>query len=161
MFKSVLDAARRRSGGAFPDAGQDADTRFQVAAGNVFDQFVTQLLRCLKDALQHARSPLLQMHGLATPVRGGALALDPSVLLEPIENAGKRRSFYADAIRDLTLRQLIAAASEMRQRGPLAHTQTERAQALVQLRPPGAGGFVEKETKSFDFGRSRQESLAC
>lgn len=121
MFNPLLDAAKRGRGGAFPNAGQNAHTRFQIAARNILEQFVAKLLRCLKDAVEHASRALLQMDGLAAPIRGRALSLHPSVLLEAIEDTRERRPFHTHTICDLALRELVAAPRQMRQRGPFAH----------------------------------------
>jgi hypothetical protein len=101
------------------------------------------------------------MHGLASPVLPGWLALHPPVLLEPIENTGERWLLDADARCDFRLRELVTAAREMRERSPLAHAQTERLEALVELRAPNASRLVDEEAELLDVGVRHWRSLAC
>ncbi len=110
-----------------------------------------KLLRGAENAIKHDRGTPLKVDGLATAIFRVALAFDPTILLQSVEDSGQRRFFDPDTGRDLTLGQLVATARKMGQRPPLAHAQAKGLQTLVKLRPPDARGLVQEEAQLLDI----------
>jgi hypothetical protein len=99
----------------------------------------------------------------ATAVAAPVLApFDPTVILQPIEQAGERRFFDAHPLRDFLLGKFVSALRKVDQRPPFALAQAERAQALIKLRAPGARRAEEQKTELVDVGRRHLANwLAC
>jgi hypothetical protein len=142
--------------------GEDPDASLEVVRRNIFNQFVAQPLRGIENFVEDSFRATLELDDFAPPVVGRFSPLDPTVLLEPVEQTGQRWLFDAHALSDFLLREFVPTLGKVNQRAPLALAQAERAETLIESRAPGTGGAEEQETEL--IGASRWHAgnwLAC
>ena len=99
------------------------------------------------------------MNGFATAITGGFATLDPAIVLQPVEQARQGRLFDPHSFGDFFLGKFVSALGKMDERPPFPLAQPEGAQALVQLRAPGARGPEEKKAEFIDIRRSHAGEL--
>jgi hypothetical protein len=148
---TIARAVRRRLLGLLPDPREDSNASLKVTLRNILDQFGTQVVGGIENLIEHGLGTALEMDGLATPVGGGTAALDPTVILETIEQAGKGWTLDTHALGDFFLGKVVSTLGKVNERAPLALAQPKRPQALVELRPPGACSAEEYESELVDI----------
>jgi hypothetical protein len=87
------------------------------------------------------------MDRFATAICRGTAPLAPAVILEAIEQARQGGALDAHALGNFFLGALVPTLRKVNERAPFALAQTERAQPLVELRPPGAGRAEKHKAK--------------
>jgi hypothetical protein len=92
------------------------------------------------------------MNRFATAIIWRFASLDPSVVLQAVEQTGQRRFFDPHPLRNLFLGKIISALGKMDERAPLPLAQAKGTQTLVKLRPPGARGAEEHESELVNVG---------
>ena len=142
--------AIRRPFRLFPDFSQHFNADFEVSLRNIFDQFPAQIVGRVKNLLEDRLRAALKMDGLAAAILRGIPSPDPAVVFEAIEQAGEGRAFDSHPLRDFFLGEFISALRKMHERPPFSLAQSERAQTLVELRPPGARGAEENQAEFVD-----------
>lgn len=96
------------------------------------------------------------MHNLATPVARGTAALDPSVILQTIEQAGQRRSLDSHSLGDFLLGEFVSAERKMNQGAPFALAQPQGSKTLIESCPPRSGGAEKHESQFIDVWRRHE-----
>ncbi|MDQ3119498.1 MAG: hypothetical protein M3Q89_08045 [Verrucomicrobiota bacterium] len=135
--------------GTVTDIFEHAHASLEILLRDLGQQLLPKRPSSVEDVLEHRGSARLEMHGFAPAIFLRALPRDPAILLQTVQDTNQGRLFNADARGDFVLGQLVAAPSEMGERGPFPHAQAERLKALIELCPPGPSRLVEKETKFF------------
>src|ERR1700709_722151 len=101
------------------------------------------------------------MDNLAAPIVRRFSPFDPAVGLQTVEQTDQRGLFDPHPFGDFLLRELISAAGNIHQGGPMPLAQPERPEALIEPRPPGTRRAEEDDAEFIDGRRWHQESLAC
>jgi hypothetical protein len=97
------------------------------------------------------------MDDFAPPVVGRFSPLNPTVILEPVEQTSERGFFDAHPLSDFLLREFVPALRNVDERAPLALAQAERAETLIEFGAPGTGGAEEQETELASVSRWHAE----
>jgi hypothetical protein len=146
----------------FPDLRQHPDAGVEVVRRNIFYEFVAQHMRGVENFLEDSFRATLEMDDFAPSVVGRRSPLDPTPLLEPVEQTGKGWLFNSHALGDFFLGEFVSTLGKVDERPPLALTQAEWTQALVKFGAPGTGGPEEQETELISVGRWHARNwLAC
>jgi hypothetical protein len=145
-----------------PDLREHADTRFKIVRRNIFYEFVAQSVRGVKNFFEDRFRATLEMDDFAPPVVGRFSPLNPTVLLEPVEQTSERGFFNAHPISDFLLREFVPTLRNVNERAPLTLAQAERAQTLIELGAPGTSGAEEQKTELISVSRGHAGNwLAC
>jgi hypothetical protein len=148
---AVRGAAVFRGGRGFfrflPDLREDADARFKIIRRNILYEFVAQPVRGVENFVEDSFRATLEMDDFAPPVVGRFSPLNPTVLLEPVEQTGEGWLFNAHALSDFLLREFVPTLGNVDERAPLALAQAERAQTLIEFSAPGTSGAEEQKTE--------------
>jgi hypothetical protein len=146
----------------FPDLREDANASLKVVRRNILYELVTQPVGGVEYFFEDSFRATLEVNDFAPPVVGRFLPLDPTVLLEPVEQTGERWLFNAHALSDFFLGELVPALGNVNERAPLALAQAERAQTLIEFRAPGTSGAEEQKTELIRISLAHAENwLAC
>ena len=129
-----------------PDLRENTDAGLEITLRNILDQLMAQVVGGIENFIQDRFRTALKMHDLAAAIFRGAAALDPAVILQTVEQSRQGWSLDSHSLGDFFLGELISALGKMNERSPFALAQTERAQALIELRAPGARGAEKHQT---------------
>jgi hypothetical protein len=145
-----------------PDLPEDANAGLEVVRRDIFYEFVAEPVRGVENFFEDCFRAALEMDDLAPPVVGRFSPFDPTVLLEPIKQAGERWLFNAHALGDFLLREFVPTLRNVNERPPLALAQAERPETLIEFGAPGTRGAEEQETELIRVsGRHAGNWLAC
>jgi hypothetical protein len=163
---AVRGAAVFRGGRGFfrflPNLREDANAGLEIVRRDILYEFVAQPVRGVENFLQDSLRATLEMDDFAPPVAGRCSPLNPTVLLEPVEQTGEGWLFNAHALSDFLLREFIPALRNVDERAPLALAQAERAQTLIEFSAPGTSGAEEQKTELIRVSRRHAGNwLAC
>jgi len=151
VSRCYVSAAVFRGGRGFfrflPDLREDADARFKIIRRNILYEFVAQPVRGVENFVEDSVRATLEMDDFAPPVVGRFSPLNPTVLLEPVEQTGEGWLFNAHALSDFLLREFVPTLGNVDERAPLALAQAERAQTLIEFGAPGTSGAEEQKTE--------------
>jgi hypothetical protein len=157
----------RGSGGCgffrfFPDLREDANASLKVVRWNILYELATQPVGSIEYFFEDSFRATLEVDDLAPPVVGRFSPLDPTILLEPVEQTGESWLFNAHPLSNFLLGELVPALGKVDERAPLALAQTERAQTLIKFRAPGTSGAEEQKTELIGISRGHAGNwLAC
>jgi hypothetical protein len=147
---------------SLPDLGENANASLEVVWRDILYEFVAQDVGGVENLFEDSFRATLEVDDLAPPVVGRLSPLDPTVLLQAIEQAGERWLFNAHALGDFLLREFVPTLGKENERAPLALSQAERAQTLIEFGAPGTGGAEEQETELIGVSRGHTGNwLAC
>ena len=145
-----------------PDLREHANASLKVTLRNILDQFRAQLMGGIENLIEHCFRAALKMDDFAAAIFGRTAALDPAVILETVEQAREGGAFDPHPLSNFFLGKFVSALGEMNERPPLTLAQSERAEPLVQLCPPGAGRAEEDQAELIAVWRWHgQNWLAC
>jgi hypothetical protein len=154
---AVRGAAVFREGRRFfrllPDLREDANAGLEVVRRNIFYEFVAQPVRGVENFFEDSFRATLEMDDFAPPVVGRFSPLNPTILLEPVEQTGERWFFNAHALSDFLLREFVPTLGNVDERAPLALAQAERAETLIEFGAPGTSGAEEQKTELIRVSR--------
>jgi hypothetical protein len=154
---AVRGAAVFRGGRGFfrflPDLREDANAGLEIIRRNILYEFVAQPVRGVENFLEDSFRATLEMDDFAPPVVGRFSPLNPTVLLEPVEQTGEGWLFNAHALSDFLLREFVPTLGNVDERAPLALAQAERAQTPIEFGAPGASCAEEQETELIRIGQ--------
>jgi hypothetical protein len=136
-----------------PDPCENANTSLEVARRDILNEFVAQAVGGVENFVEDSFRATLEMNDFAPPVVGRFLPLNPTVLLEPVEQSGQRWLFNAHALSDFFLREFVSTLGKVNERAPLPLTQAEWTQTLIKFGAPGTGGAEEQETELVSVSR--------
>ena len=159
---SAVFRVRRGFFRPLPDLRQDPDAGFKVVWWNIFYELMPQPVGGVENFFEDSFRATLEMDDLAPPVVGRFPPLDPTVLLEPVEQTSERWLFNAHALSDFLLREFVPTLGKENKRAPFTLGQAKRAQTLIEFGAPGTGGAEEQKTELINVGRWHAGNwLAC
>ena len=144
---TIARAVRRRLLGLCTNLAEDSNASLEVTLRNILDQLGAQVVGSIENFIEHGLRAALEMDRLAAPILRGTAALDPAVVLKPVEQARQRWSLNSHAFGDLFLGELVSSLGKMHERPPFSLAQTEGPQALIEPRAPGARGAEKDKTE--------------
>jgi hypothetical protein len=103
-----------------PDPGENPNAGLEVTLRNIFDQLGAQVVGGVENLVEHTFGTPLEMDRLATAIGRRAAALDPAVILQPVEQARESRAFDSHSLGDLLLSEIVSSLGEVNQRPPFS-----------------------------------------
>jgi hypothetical protein len=129
---------------------------------DILYEFVAQDVGGVENLFEDSFRAALEMDDFAPAVVGRFLPLNPTVLLEPVEQTGERWLFNAHAVSDFLLREFVPTLRKENERAPLALAQAERAETLIEFGAPGTGGAEQQKTELIRVNKRHAGNwLAC
>src|SRR5205807_159296 len=150
---ATIARAIRRPFRLVPYFREHSNTGLEITLRNIFDQFGAQVVGGIENFIEHGFRASLEMNGLAAAIFGRAAPLDPTVVLEAIEQTRERCALDSHPLGDFLLGEFISALRKMHQRAPFALAQAEWAEPLIEPGPPGARRAEEDEAEFVDIWR--------